>query len=70
MTSEALGALDTIVDPDLREIALVMTNLYTIRLALEQCPAFPYIKNIVDANDVAIMAIESKLELYFTTRSK
>lgn len=70
MTTEALKSLDSIQDPELKEIVVVMTNLFTIRLALEQCPEFPYVKNVREANDVAIMAVESKLQLYFDSRSK
>lgn len=70
MTTEALRSLDQIQDPELREIVVLMTNLQTIRLALEQCPEFPYIQKITDANDVAIMAADARLELYFATQTK
>lgn len=70
MTTEALKALDSIQDPALREIVSVMTNLLTIRLALEQCPDFPYVKNVREANEVALLAIDAKMELYFATQTK
>lgn len=63
-------ALEKIQDPVLKEIVNIMTNLYTIRMALDQCPDFPYLNRIVEANDVALLAIEAKLELYFTTQTK
>lgn len=72
MTSDALIALEKLKkeDPALRDLVMVLTNLFTIRLALEQCPNFAYINRIVEANDVAILAAEARLELYFQLQTK
>jgi hypothetical protein len=71
MTSDALVALEKMKeeDPALQELIAILTNLFTIRLALSNCPDFSYVKKIEDANDVAILAAEAKLELYFRTQT-
>jgi hypothetical protein len=69
MTSEARVAWESIEDPLLKKLVSVLTNLFTIRLALQNCPDFSYVKKIEDANEVAIMAAEAQLELYFRTQT-
>lgn len=69
--TKALDKIDELVeDQELADIVKVMTNLLTIQLALQQCPEFSYLKNIREANDTALLAINAKMQLYFASRSK
>lgn len=69
--TKALNQIDELInDEELANIVKVMTNLLTIQLALQQCPEFSYLKNIREANDTALLAIDAKMQLYFASRTK
>jgi hypothetical protein len=55
---------------NIHDLIKLQINLRTIKEVTENCSDFPYVKNISDATDVALLAVDAKIDLYFSSVTK